>query len=50
MVVHGKIWWTCMRCMVAYGGHAPVENRCEFEFDNEIQISNSNTTQVGARF
>ena len=36
--------------MVAYGGHAPIANRCEFEFENESQISNSNITQVGARF
>ena len=39
-----------MRCMVAYGGHAPVANTCEFEFENESQISNSNIIQVGARF
>ena len=50
MVVHGKIWWTSIRCMVAYGGLAPITNRCEFEFENESQISNSNITQVGARF
>ena len=40
-VVHGEIWWTCMRCMVAYGGHAPVANRCEFEFEKGSHISNS---------
>ena len=50
MVVHGKMRWTSIRCMVAYGGHAPIANRCEFEFENESQISNSNITQVGARF
>ena len=50
MVVHGKIRWTSSRCMVAYGGHAPTANRCEFEFENESQISNSNITQVGAIF
>ena len=50
MVVHGKIWWTRMRCMVAYDGHAHVANRCEFEFENESHISNSNIIQVGARF
>ena len=41
MVVHGKIWWTRMRGMVAFGGHAPVANRCEFEFEKGGQISNS---------
>ena len=41
MVVHGKIWWTRMRCMVAYGGHAPVANKWEFEFEKGSQISNS---------
>ena len=30
-----------MRRMVAYGGHAPVANRCEFEFEKESHISNS---------
>ena len=50
MVVHGKIRWTSSRCMVAYGGHAPIANGCEFEFENESQLSNSNITHVGARF
>ena len=50
MVVHGTIRWTSSRCMVAYGGHAPMAKWCEFEFENESQISNSNITQVGARF
>ena len=50
MVVHGKIQWISIRCMVAYRGHAPIANRCEFEFENESQISNSNIAQVGARF
>ena len=40
-MVHDKIWWTRMRCMVAYGGHAPIANRCEFEFEKESHISNS---------
>ena len=38
MVVHGKIWWTHMRGMVAFGGHTPVANRCEFEFEKGSQI------------
>ena len=50
MVVHGKIWWTNSKFMVVYGGHAPIANRCEFEFENESQISNSNITQVIAKF
>ena len=50
MVVHGKIRWTSGRCMVAYGGHAPMTKLSEFEFENESQISNSNITHVGARF
>ena len=43
MVVHGKIRWTSIRCMVAYGGLAPITNRCEFEFENEshFQIQTS---------
>ena len=47
MVVHGKIWWTCMRCMVAYGGHALVANKWEFEFEKGSHISNSSIIQVG---
>ena len=43
MVVHGKVWWTCMRCMVRYCGHAPVLNKREFEFEKgarfQIQIT-----------
>ena len=36
-----------MRCMVAYGRHAPIANRWEFEFAKGSQISNSNIIQVG---
>ena len=50
MVVHGKIRWTSSRCVVAYGGHAPMAKWSEFEFEKESQISNSNITHVGARF
>ena len=50
MVVHGKIRWTSSRFMVEYGGHALMANKCEFEFENESHISNSNITQVRARF
>ena len=43
IVVHGKVWWTCMRCMVRYCGHAPVLNKREFEFEKgarfQIQIT-----------
>ena len=46
MVVHGKIRWTSSRCMVEYGGHALMENKCEFEFENESHISNSKQTMV----
>ena len=34
MVVHGKVRWTSGRCMVAYGGHAPMTKWSEFEFEN----------------
>ena len=50
MVVHDKIQWTSSRCVVAYGGDAPMAKWCEFEFENESQISNSNITHVGAKF
>ena len=41
MVVHGKIWLTYMvrygglawGCIVVYGGHAPIPNKWEFEFE-----------------
>ena len=33
MVVHGKVRWTSGRCMVAYGGHAPMTKWSEFEFE-----------------
>ena len=36
----GRPWWCMVRdggpvrwCMVMYGGHAPVSNRWEFEFE-----------------
>ena len=38
-----------MRCMVACGGHAPIANRWEFEFEKGSQISNSSIIQVGTR-
>ena len=40
MAVHGKVWWTCMRCMVVYGGHTPVPNRWEFKFEGRTKFQN----------
>ena len=38
MGVHGKVWWTRIRCMVVYGGYAPVPNRWEFELERKSRF------------
>ena len=57
MVVHGKVRWTSSRCMVAYGGHALMENKCGFEIEKgeldfkfKHQASWSQILNIGGRF
>ena len=38
IVMYGKMWWTCMRCMVAYGRHALVANSGSLNLKRELNF------------